>query len=108
MNNEHEQEPEENPMGRRPFLQKVVHGMGALFGALVGIPAIAYLIDARNRPVPPGAFKKAADIKDLKIGEPTQVVIRDVRQDAWTLHPNDVLGRVWLIRRDDKIGRAHV
>jgi len=33
---------------------------------------------------------------------PQSVVIRDIRYDAWTLHPNDILGRVWLIYRGDK------
>jgi Rieske Fe-S protein len=30
-------------------------------------------------------------------------VIRDTRRDAWTLHPDDVTGRVWLIRRGASI-----
>src|SRR5262249_52446159 len=42
----------------------------------------------------------AAKLSDLKIDEPKQVVLTDVRRDAWTLHPNDVIGRVWLILRD--------
>ncbi len=64
-----------------------------------GIPAIAYLIDPRNRPAPAGDFKTVGRLSDLKLETPQQVVIRDVRWDAWTLHPNDVIGRVWLVRR---------
>src|SRR5438132_481561 len=89
-------------MERRVFLKWATHGLGALFGAVLGIPAIAYLIDARNRPAPPGDFRTVGKLSDLQIGVPKQVVIHNVRQDAWTLHPNDVIGRVWLIRRDDK------
>lgn len=90
------------PMERRSFLKWATHGLGALFGALLGIPAVAYLIDARNRAARIAGFRTIAKLSDLKVGEPTQAVIRDVRQDAWTLHPNDVVGRVWLIKRDDK------
>jgi Rieske Fe-S protein len=89
-------------MERRSFLKWVTHGLGVLFAVLLGIPAMAYLIDARNRPARKGDFKPVGRLEDLVIGVPTQVVIRDIRSDAWTLHPSDVLGRVWLIRRDDK------
>jgi Rieske Fe-S protein len=91
--------PDGNP-GRRSFLKWATHGLGALFGALLGFPAVAYLIDARNRPAPTGDFKTVARLRDLEIGIPKQVIIHDTRRDAWALHPSDVVGRVWLIRRD--------
>jgi Rieske Fe-S protein len=89
---------EHPPMQRRSFLKWATHGLGVLFGAVLGIPAIAYLIDARNRPAPKNDFRPVARLSELKTGEPYQVVIRDIRHDAWTLHPNDVIGRVWLVR----------
>jgi menaquinol-cytochrome c reductase iron-sulfur subunit len=89
-------------MERRTFLRWATHGLGALFGAVLGIPAIAYLIDARNRPAPTGEFKPVAKLSELEIGKPKLAVIDDIRRDAWTLHPSDVLGRVWLIKRDEK------
>ena len=45
-------------------------------------------------------FKTVARISDLPIGEPQQVVIRALRRDAWTLHPDEVIGRIWLVRRE--------
>ena len=90
-------------MQRRTFLKWATQGLGALFAALLGIPAIAYLLDARNRKPPETGFRTVARFADLANGVPTQVVIRDIRRDAWTLHPNDVIGRVWLIRSDDKL-----
>jgi Rieske Fe-S protein len=86
-------------MQRRTFLQWATNGLAALFGLLLGIPAIAYIIDPRNRKAPEGGFRTVARFDDLPDGVPTQVVIRDVRRDAWTLHPNDVVGRAWLIRK---------
>src|SRR5438093_13190259 len=85
---------------RRSLLTRGVHGLSALFAALLGIPALAYIVDARNRAAPANDFKTVARLSDLPIGKPQQVVIRDVRRDAWTLHPNDVVGRVWLVRRE--------
>jgi Rieske Fe-S protein len=86
-------------MERRSFLKWATHGLGALFGTILGLPAVAYLIDARNRPAPEGDFKTVARLSELQVDVPKQVVLRDIRRDAWTLHPNDVIGRVWLLRR---------
>jgi menaquinol-cytochrome c reductase iron-sulfur subunit len=85
---------------RRSLLKRATYGLAALFGTLLGLPAVAFLIDPRNRPARDNEFKTVARFSDLPIGEPQQVVIRDIRRDAWTLHPNDVIGRVWLVRRD--------
>jgi menaquinol-cytochrome c reductase iron-sulfur subunit len=92
------------PMQRRSFLKWMIHGMGALFAIVLGVPAIAFLVDARNRPARSSGFRTVARLSDLQVGVPKQAAILDVRRDAWTLHGNDVLGRVWLIRRDnDKV-----
>jgi Rieske Fe-S protein len=85
---------------RRSFLKWATHGLGALIALIVGIPSVAYLIDARNRSAPKRGLRRVARLKDLEIGKPKQVISHDVRSDAWTLHPNDVVGRVWLVRQD--------
>jgi menaquinol-cytochrome c reductase iron-sulfur subunit len=86
------------PPDRRSVLRWAIHGLAALFAAVLGIPAAAFLIDARNRPARQGSFRTVARLDDLEIGKPTLVVVSDSRRDGWTLHPNDVIGRVWLIR----------
>src|SRR5262245_29571207 len=90
------------PPTRRGFLDWAVHGLGTLFAVVLGFPVIAYLIDPRDRPARTSDFKTVARLDDLPVGKPTQAVIRDVKHDAWTLYPNDVVGRVWLIRRDEE------
>jgi len=85
---------------RRTFLKWATHALGALFGLVIGIPGVAYLVDARNRPAPQRGMRPVAKLSELEVGKPKQVVIHDVRRDAWTLHPNDVVGRVWLVRRE--------
>jgi len=85
---------------RRSFLRWATHGLGALFGLLIAVPGLAYLIDARNRPAPKRGLRRVARLSEVEIGTPKQVVIRDLRRDAWTLHPNDIIGRVWLVRSD--------
>jgi Rieske Fe-S protein len=85
---------------RRSFLRWAVHGLGALFGVVLGVPAAAFLIDGRNRAAAAGGFKRVARLSELAPGQPRQFVIRETRRDAWTLYPNEVVGRVFLIRRD--------
>jgi Rieske Fe-S protein len=94
---------------RRSFLRWAIHGMGVIFAAILGIPAILYLIDPRNRPAPPGDFRTTGvTYKELKkAGMPVQAVLRATRQDAWTLYPDDVIGRVWLIARSDGTVQAY-
>lgn len=92
---------------RRSFLRWCIYGLGALFGAVLGLPGIAYLVDARHRPAPKRGFRPVQGVRfsDLTAGGPPlegliprQGVIRDLRRDAWTLHPNDVIGRVWVVK----------
>ncbi|MFO0965864.1 MAG: ubiquinol-cytochrome c reductase iron-sulfur subunit [Gemmataceae bacterium] len=88
---------------RRSLLRWAIFGLGAVFTAILGFPAIAYLIDPRHRGGAKGDFRLVDGIKiaDLQQGQPKQGFIRDVRRDAWTLHPTDVIGRVWVVKLKD-------
>lgn len=93
-------------MDRRTFLQWLIHGLNGVFAVLLGVPAVAYLLDPRNRPAPEGALRTVARLRALRVGEPYAAVVRATRRDAWTLHPDDVIGRVWLVRQPDDTVRA--
>lgn len=95
--------PQPEETGRRTFLKWLTHGLGAAFAATLGVPATLYLLDPRNRPAPPGEFKAVARLSELRDGIPLGVEIRELRRDAWTLHPNEIVGRVWLIRNGDEV-----
>lgn len=91
------------PPNRRTFLNWAVEGLGAIFALIFGAPVVAYLIDPRNRPSPPEDFRPVAGVtvRQLRPNHPLQGVIRNVRRDAWTLYPDDVIGRVWINRKCD-------
>jgi Rieske Fe-S protein len=89
---------------RRSFLRWAVHGLGALFALVLGVPAVAYLVDARNRKAPAGDFKTVARLSELPVNQPREVVLRETRRDAWTLHRDEVVGRVFLIKRPARPG----
>jgi len=86
-------------MQRRTFLEWTINGLGALFAAVLGVPAVAFLIDARNRPTRQNGFRTVARLNELQQDVPREIVIRETRRDAWNLHPDDIVGRVWLVRR---------
>jgi Rieske Fe-S protein len=94
---------------RRSFLRWATTGLGAIFAALLGTPVVVYLVDPRNRKAPPSEFRPVDGINLEEIADlPIQGVIRDVRVDGWTLHPSDVLGRVWVVKDDQAPKRFRV
>jgi menaquinol-cytochrome c reductase iron-sulfur subunit len=86
-------------MQRRTFLQWTIGGLGALASAVLGFPALAFLADCRNRSPRQSGMRGVAKLSDLEVNVPREFVIRETRHDAWNLHPDDVIGRVWLVRR---------
>jgi Rieske Fe-S protein len=89
---------------RRSLLGFAIFGLGAIFAAILGIPVVCYFIDPRNRKGSASNFRLADGVKldDLAKDAPRQAVIRDTRTDGWTLYPNDVLGRVWVVQVGDR------
>ena len=58
---------------RRSFLKWATHGLGAIFGAILGFPVLCYSIDPRNRPNPPGDLRVVSGVRLSEITEaPTQ------------------------------------
>ena len=89
------QEPE-----RRSFLAFLIFGLGAIFSTILGAPIVCFVIDPRHRKAPKSAMKLIDGVKlDDLHDTPLQGVIRDTRVDGWTLYPNDVLGRVWVVKK---------
>src|SRR5438067_4975725 len=84
---------------RRSFLTWLIYGLNAVMAAVLGVPILCYIIDPRHRKGASNAFRLVEGIRlqELDENRPTQGVLRDVRRDAWTLHPNDVIGRVWIV-----------
>lgn len=105
---DHSEETPPPITGRRSFLRWLIHGMGAIVAVILGIPAIAYLIDPRNRASAAEDFIDVVPLSQLPINQPTLYVIRKTTRDAWTLSPNEIVGRVYLIRRDDNTDNPQV
>jgi len=86
---------------RRSFLRWATISLGAVFTAIFGAPVVFYLADPRNRKGKASDFIRAEGIRLDEVGDlPVQGVIRTVRVDGWTLHPSDVVGRIWVVKDD--------
>lgn len=92
------------PQDRRTFLEWAINGIGAVFAIILGAPIVAYLIDPRNRAGAATSMKLADGVRLSDFGQKVvqQGTIRDIRRDGWTLYPNDVIGRVWVVLQVDK------
>jgi menaquinol-cytochrome c reductase iron-sulfur subunit len=96
---------------RRSFLRWATHGLSAVFTAILGVPAVMYLIHPRNVR---GGSSELRVVDGIRVSEaleaqrPLQGVIRDLRVDGWTLHPDDVIGRVWVVRDPQAEGGLRV
>ncbi|MSU79705.1 MAG: hypothetical protein EXS16_16655 [Gemmataceae bacterium] len=95
---------EQQPENRRSILEFALFGLGAIFSTILGIPIVSYVVDPRNRKGPASNFKLVEGVKldDLVVGVPRQGMLRDTRTDGWNLYPNDVIGRVWVVRQGPK------
>jgi menaquinol-cytochrome c reductase iron-sulfur subunit len=101
--------------GRRGFLRWAVHGLGAIVAVVVGAPALAYLLD----PVVRWATKKGegsdenftdvAKLSELPLnGAPREFIVRETRRDGWTLYPEMIVGRVFLMRQRSANGQEEI
>lgn len=87
-------------MRRRTWLKLASGWLGAVCAAVVGVPGVAFVLEALRRNGSNDELtRRVARLKDLPVGKPVAVPIIGARQDAWTVHPDEVLGRVWLVRK---------
>lgn len=89
-------------MNRRNFFQWLSGSLAALCAALVAIPGVRFLLGTVRPPSQAQARRhRVAELNGLPTGKPVYVPVIGTRRDAWTTFPEEPIGYVWLIRRDD-------
>ena len=87
-------------MNRRTALIWLTRILGALSLLVVAIPGGAFVWNTVRRRKGEGALvRRVARLDDLATGQPREVLILDKWRDAWTVHSEQTVGRVWLVRR---------
>jgi menaquinol-cytochrome c reductase iron-sulfur subunit len=67
---------------------------------VVAVPGVRLLIHPlRGRSAGSAIVRRIVKLSDLPVDTPRQFAITGSRLDAWTLYPQETLGRVWLLRR---------
>jgi Rieske Fe-S protein len=91
--------------GRRGFLVWTIHGLSALLGVVLAAPALAFLLSPLRRALAAGEgaanehFTDVAKLSELPFDMPREFIVRQTTRDSWTLRPDQIVGRVFLIRR---------
>ncbi|HUY31781.1 MAG TPA: Rieske 2Fe-2S domain-containing protein [Pirellulales bacterium] len=87
---------------RRSMLKWISGALGTASAAVITLPGAHFLAEAL-RPHRRGQaiVQRVARLRDLSPGRPLQVAVVGSRRDAWTLYPEEVVGRVWLVRQPD-------
>lgn len=89
-------------MDRRTLLKRVCQTLGVAIVTVVAVPITRFIIAPLRKNSSGGATtQKIARLDQLPTGVPKQFPILGNRQDAWTLHPSETIGRVWLTRKSE-------
>jgi menaquinol-cytochrome c reductase iron-sulfur subunit len=84
---------------RRSFYSAAIAGLGALMTAALAAPAAAYLL-LKPRSQKQSDFVPAADLAQLTVGKPEEVVFRRTRVDGWRVLNEK--STAWVVRKDDQ------
>ena len=91
-------------MNRRTSLKWISGVLTAFSALMVGLPGVGFFLSGvLGRRPSKAVVQRAIRLRDLPQGRPFQVSVLGSRHDAWTLHPEEVIGRVWLVRRDGNL-----
>ncbi len=90
------------PANRRSFMKWLTHGLGTVFAVALAVPGVSFLIDPRHRQAAAGDFQDLVPLDDLTIGEPQEFVVRQTFRDGPVLYPNEIAGRVIVVRKGDR------
>jgi menaquinol-cytochrome c reductase iron-sulfur subunit len=84
---------------RRSFYSAAIAGLGGLMTLALAAPAAAYLF-FRPRSQKQSDFVPTADLAQLTVGKPEEVVFRRTRVDGWRVLNEK--STAWVVRQDDQ------
>jgi menaquinol-cytochrome c reductase iron-sulfur subunit len=84
---------------RRSFYSAAIVGLGGLMTAALALPAVAYLF-GKPKSQKQSDFVPAADLSQLGVGKPEEVVFRRTRVDGWRVLNEK--STAWVVRKDDQ------
>jgi menaquinol-cytochrome c reductase iron-sulfur subunit len=86
------------PHTRRSFYINAINVLASLIAAALAIPAAAYLL-IRPKGAEDNGLSEVADLNQLRIGKPEEVIYERKRVDGW--HKVTEKASTWLVRTDE-------
>lgn len=87
-------------MHRRNLLKWLSAALSTACASIIAVPGVKYLFATVQRDIPQAVPpQRVARLADLPVGEPVEAAITGRRRDAWSIYPEETVGRVWLVRR---------
>jgi menaquinol-cytochrome c reductase iron-sulfur subunit len=84
---------------RRGFWMAAIYGINTLIGAALALPAAAYLL-MKPKSSAKGDFVQAADLTQMQVKKPEEVVFRRTRIDGWRVVNEK--STAWVVRTDEQ------
>lgn len=89
-------------MNRRNVLEWFSRGLAGAVAVTIGLPGARYLVGSgKTRMQSAAGFERLKRLKDLPVGKPLLVPILGRSQDGWTVSDQQVVGRVWVVRKSE-------
>lgn len=90
-------------MNRRDLLKWLSRAIASACAAVLAVPGVNYLWGTTRREQSgERTTQRLVRLSDLLPDQPVDVAVTGTRHDAWFAWPDEVLGRVWLVRRTDE------
>ena len=88
---------------RRVFYARATNALGAIIGAALALPAAAYLL-IKPKSQDTGEFIEVAELNQLIVGQPEEVVYHRTRVDGWK--KTDEKATTWVVRTNEQTAIA--
>lgn len=88
-------------MNRREILEWLSRGIATTIAAVVALPGVRFLSgSAPSVTASASDFRRVKRLVDLPIDRPVMIPIIGRKRDAWVQSEEEIVGRVWLVRRN--------
>lgn len=86
-------------MNRRTVLKWLSRLLASVSASVVVVPGVGFVLAPLRRSQNQSVVQRIARLNDLPVGKPVLCPIVGSHRDAWSVHSEEVIGRVWLIRQ---------
>jgi Rieske Fe-S protein len=83
---------------RRTFVERAIYAIGAAITAVIGAPAVTYLLSSPKSGAT-GNLIEVADLASMETGKPQEVVFHRIRVDAWKKTKEKTTA--WVVKTGD-------